>query len=220
MRRTAWGRVVLLLIAAFSVGPMRLARADGASNADTQALTRVEKALHDFDAVELSFVQERIDKAGVAHDRTHGTLQLQKPNRFRWTYVDPAQLIVADGVCLWLYDPDLAQVTVRRLTEALNQTPALLLAGRGHVADGYTVSVAPSVRDLDWVVLAPRDAGREFHSLRLGFKGDALRALEFEDALNEVTRIEFGQIHHGMKFKESVFQFTPPAGVDVIGRHP
>ncbi len=199
---------------------MRLARADGASNADTQALTRVEKALHDFDAVELSFVQERIDKAGVAHDRTHGTLQLQKPNRFRWTYVDPAQLIVADGVCLWLYDPDLAQVTVRRLTEALNQTPALLLAGRGHVADGYTVSVAPSVRDLDWVVLAPRDAGREFHSLRLGFKGDALRALEFEDALNEVTRIEFGQIHHGMKFKESVFQFTPPAGVDVIGRHP
>jgi outer membrane lipoprotein carrier protein len=199
---------------------MRLARADAASNADTQALTRVEKALHDFDAVELSFVQERIDKAGVAHDRTHGTLQLQKPNRFRWTYVDPAQLIVADGVCLWLYDPDLAQVTVRRLTEALNQTPALLLAGRGHVADGYTVSVAPSVRDLDWVVLAPRDAGREFHSLRLGFKGDALRALEFEDALNEVTRIEFGQIHHGMKFKESVFQFTPPAGVDVIGRHP
>jgi outer membrane lipoprotein carrier protein len=207
-------------MAAFSAEPSDFAYADAVSTVDTQALARVEKALHDFDAVEMTFVQERIDKAGVAHERTHGTLQLQKPNRFRWTYVDPAQVIVADGVSLWLYDPDLAQVTVRRLTEALNQTPALLLAGRGHVADGYTASMASSVRGLDWVVLVPKDAAREFRSLRLGFKGDALRGLEFEDALNEVTRIEFGQIHYGMKFKEGVFQFTPPAGVDVIGRHP
>ena len=40
-----------------------------------------------------------------------GSLSLKRPNRFRWTYEAPAELIiVADGEQLWIYDVELKQV--------------------------------------------------------------------------------------------------------------
>ena len=41
-----------------------------------------------------------------------GSLSMKRPNRFRWTYEEPAELtIVADGERLWIYDVELAQVS-------------------------------------------------------------------------------------------------------------
>ncbi len=57
-------------------------------------------------------------------------MQLKRPNKFRWDYNKPyEQQIISDGKQVWLYDTELAQVTVRELSKALGSSPAALLAG-------------------------------------------------------------------------------------------
>ena len=106
---------------------------------------RVKELLEDvFDSKTLSadFVQVVQDKRGQVTDRATGTLKLSRPDRFRWDYAQPyVQTIVADGRKLWLYDPDLGQVTVRSLEQGLGATPAMLLSGSGKVGDAFAVAV-------------------------------------------------------------------------------
>ena len=78
------------------------------------SIARVEAYLASLQTLTAAFVQIVQDKQGQVTERATGTLSISRPNRFRWDYLEPyAQTIVADGKKLWLYDPDLEQVTVR-----------------------------------------------------------------------------------------------------------
>jgi outer membrane lipoprotein carrier protein len=147
-----------------------------------------------------------------------GTLSLQRPNRFRWSYKKPTELvIVADGKKVWMYDVDLAQVTVSPLGDTVGSSPAMLLSGDRDVGDGFNV-VQTFMRDgLEWVKLEPKTGAADFRSVTIGFDGAAPRRLELVDGLNQVTRIALANVVVNPELADSVFQFTPPAGVDVIG---
>jgi outer membrane lipoprotein carrier protein len=194
-----------------------LARADGAADADAAALATVEKAIAALDSVRAEFVQELLDKDGKSVERAVGTLYLKKPGRFRWDYSEPKQLIVSDGNRLWLYDPELEQATVRKVRDTLSQTPAMLLAGESKVADGFTVSAAGRDGGLDWVRLIPKQTDTDFKELRLGFLAGSLKRLEFDNKLNQRTRVDLTRIEKNARLPDSLFRFTAPPGVDVIG---
>jgi outer membrane lipoprotein carrier protein len=187
------------------------------TTADAQALVRVERSLATLDSVRADFVQELVDPRTKSTQRAVGTLSLKKPGRFRWDYTQPAQVIVSDGERLWLYDRDLEQVTVRRVRDTLSQTPAMLLSGQARIRDGFTAHAAPKRDGLDWVRLVPKRADTDFRELRLGFSGDTLQRLEFEDKLNQLTRIELQRVQRNVKLDDSLFRFVPPPGTDVIG---
>lgn len=188
-----------------------------AATSDAQALARVERALAALGSVRAEFVQELIDPRAKTTQRAVGTLSLKKPGRFRWDYTQPAQVIVCDGERLWLYDKDLEQVTVRRVRDTLSQTPAMLLSGQARIRDGFVVTAAPRRDGLDWVRLVPKRADTDFRELRLAFSGDALQRLEFEDKLNQQTRIELKRVERNVPLDDSLFRFVPPPGADVIG---
>jgi outer membrane lipoprotein carrier protein len=202
------GALALLALAA-------IARAD--ASADSAALATVEKAIAALDSVRAEFVQELIDKDGKSVERAVGTLYLKKPGRFRWDYSEPKQLIVSDGERLWLYDPELEQATVRKVRDALSQTPAMLLAGESKVSEGFTVSAAGRDGGLDWVRLVPKQNDTDFKELRLGFAAGSLKRLEFDNKLNQRTRVELTRVEKNSKLPDSLFRFTAPPGVDVIG---
>jgi outer membrane lipoprotein carrier protein len=147
-----------------------------------------------------------------------GTLSLRRPNRFRWVYARPTELtVVADGKRLWVYDVDLAQVTVAPLDPAMGSTPAMLLSGDRNVRDGFEVVQTDRLDGLDWIKLVPKAGGSDFSSVRIGFKGNAPQRLELVDGLNQVTRIELENLAVNPDVAESTFEFEPPPGVDVIG---
>jgi outer membrane lipoprotein carrier protein len=147
-----------------------------------------------------------------------GTLSLRRPNRFRWIYAQPTQLtVVADGKQLWIYDIELAQVTVAPLDSTVESTPAMLLSGDRSVRDGFNVAQAYKRDGLDWVKLVPKKGGTDFSSVLIGFKGKAPQRLELVDGLNQVTRIELENLAVNPDVADSTFEFKPPAGVDVIG---
>lgn len=147
-----------------------------------------------------------------------GTLSLRRPNRFRWIYAQPTQLtVVADGKQLWIYDVELAQVTVAPLDSTVESTPAMLLSGDRSVRDGFNVVQTYKADGLDWIKLVPKKGGGDFSSVRIGFKGEAPQRLELVDGLNQVTRIELENLAVNPDVADSTFEFKPPAGVDVIG---
>lgn len=147
-----------------------------------------------------------------------GKLSLQRPNKFRWSYTKPSELVmVADGKKLWMYDVDLAQVTVSPLDDTVGSSPAMLLSGGRDVRDEFDI-VETFPRDgLEWVKLRPKTGAADFQSVAIGFEGTAPRRLELVDGLNQVTRIELANVVVNPALADSVFEFTPPAGVDVIG---
>ncbi len=135
---------------------------------DRAGLARLRRAyLGSLKTLSADFVQLVQDKRGQLTDRATGTLTLSRPDRFRWDYREPyEQTIVADGRKLWLYDPDLQQVTVRSLEQGLGATPAMLLSGAGKVGDAFKAGPRRSA------------AGHHVVPARAGAAGFGFRARE------------------------------------------
>ena len=90
---------------------------------------QLEAFLSGLRTLESEFQQTLFDENLEQLEESRGLLFLQRPKRFRWDYRTPhAQLIVADGVKVWIYDRELAQVTVQTMDDTLGATPALLRA--------------------------------------------------------------------------------------------
>jgi outer membrane lipoprotein carrier protein len=174
--------------------------------------------LEGFGSFQAEFRQLSSNSAGDRTTESAGTLYLQKPGRFRWDYRKPdEQLIVSDGAKVWLYDVQLEQVTVKTLDESLSTTPALLLAGRSTITNGFTVIGLGNRAGIDWLQLTPKRTDTDFVEFRLGFASGELKVMELKDKLQQSTRIEFSRIRRNPQLAAGLFTFVPPAGVDVIG---
>jgi outer membrane lipoprotein carrier protein len=208
--RVAGARALALIVAA--LWPV-------ASLAAADAVACVDAYLGSLKTLTADFVQVVQDKRGQVTDRATGTLTLARPDRFRWDYAEPyVQTIVADGQKLWLYDPDLQQVTVRSLEQGLGATPAMLLSGAGKVGDAFKAGAIESRQGLKWCRLVPVQQGSDFERVSLAFDASAeLTAMELVDKLGQTTTIEFRQLRRGAKVSDSQFRFVPPPGADVIG---
>ncbi len=149
-----------------------------------------------------------------------GSFEFQRPSRFRFTYRKPfPQTIVADGQTLWLYDPDLNQVTARRQSQALGTTPAALIAAAPDLAalrQEFELSAAPDRDGLQWVQATPKAREGALRGMRVGFRGSELAALEIQDSLGQLSVLRFGRMEINLALPAETFQFRPPPGADVL----
>ena len=163
------------------------------------------------------FEQTLTDARGKVLQQSSGKFLLQRPGRFRWDYQAPyKQLIVANGQKIWIYDPDLEQVTVKPQATALGSAPAELLSSGESLAANFTVSELGKEDGLDWYELKPKDAETGFDSVRLSFRGRDLEMMKLSDALGQFTLLRFSNIQHNPKISAEQFTFTPPPGVDIV----
>lgn len=165
------------------------------------------------------FTQQVFDAQGKLKETSSGQVALMAPRQFRWEYVKPyPQLIVADGKKVWIYDPDLSQVTVRPqgVEEQSNPLAALINPSK---LDAMFVVKENGVSDgLQWLTLTPKNAeDASFRTARLGFTGATLARMEIVDALGQRTKIKFDRWKRNPAFAAGKFKYTPPKGVDVIG---
>lgn len=217
------GRGMLATLVLFvATAPVVLA-ADPQPIASVQSgYERVDRFMQGLTGLEASFKQVLRDSRGQMAEQSSGTLKVSRPDRFRWDYAVPhAQVIVSDGARLWLYDPDLEQVTVRALDQSLAGTPAMLLSGGGNLRDAFTVErVEQGAEGTFWVQLVPKRGDTDFRRVRLGFRGYLLRFMELDDKLNQTTVLEFVGLKRNPPLDAGQFAFKPPAGADVIGDAP
>jgi outer membrane lipoprotein carrier protein len=163
------------------------------------------------------FEQQVLDRNGKVVERAAGTFAFARPGKFRWTYEKPnKQLLVGDGQKLWIYDPDLAQVTVKRIDQAISSTPAPLLAGMDDITRLFTLKDAGSADGLDWVEALPKAQDTGFERVRLGLQGGTLAAMELHDQLGGRTMLRFSDLRANAPVAADTFKFTPPKGADVL----
>ena len=156
---------------------------------------------------------------GVKKNRTTtGVLEISRPNKFRWEYVEDGQLIVSNGKTIYIYDKQLQQVTEKKLDASLGKSPALLLAGGSNIKRDDTVSNLPESAGLQWVNLVPKKAedNNGFKLVQIGFKQNTLAQMKFVDSFDNKSTITFTNVKTGIALPASDFTFTPQAGVDVI----
>ena len=165
------------------------------------------------------FEQKLYDLDGRLKERSSGRVALSAPRLFRWEYTTPyEQLIVADGEKVWVFDPDLEQVTVRAQGPEEQNSPLAALVDPGRLEREFKVREGGESEGLEWLVLAPRDAEQaSFSSARLGFRGNALVRMEVVDTLGQRSELVFSAWVRNPSFGEATFRFVPPAGVDVVG---
>lgn len=184
--------------------------------AHADALDTLRDFVRDVKSGRATFTQQLTSADGQKKRTSSGTFAFERPNRFRFEYAKPfEQLIVSDGQKVWVYDVDLNQVTQRRLSQALGATPAALLAGAA-LDKEFELTALPSQDGIDWVQALPRRKDGAFQSMRIGFRGKELAAVEILDSFGQRSRLDFSQYEANAAIPASTWRFTPPAGADVI----
>ncbi|MCO5787585.1 outer membrane lipoprotein carrier protein LolA [Pseudomonas sp. G11-1] len=182
-----------------------------------EAAERLNELLSRAQTMTGGFSQMTLSSNGANLQETTGTLALKRPGMFRW-HTDPPleQLLVSDGERIWLYDPDLQQVTIQAVDKRLSHTPALLLSG--------DVSQLQESFDIDWskgssvqdFTLTPKDADSMFDSLRVSFSDGVINDMQMSDPVGQRTNILFRNVELNAPLDDAQFTFEVPDGVDVI----
>ena len=145
-----------------------------------------------------------------------GSFEFQRPGRFKFVYKKPfEQTIVADGQKVWIYDADLNQVSSRKLSAAIGATPAALLAG-GNLEKDFELSPLPAADGLEWTAAKPKAKEGSFESLKVGFRGKELAAVEIVDSFGQRSLLQFSQFKPNAATAADAFKFVVPKGADVV----
>lgn len=164
------------------------------------------------------FQQRLYDARGALLRETGGELWAQRPDRFRWVVQPPfAETLVGDGHMLWLWDPDLEQVTVRPYDARMQGTPALLLSGRpDELVRGFRVDRVHADASGAEFRLTPRDDDGLFSSLDLTFARGLPATLVIHDGLGQRTEVTFQDFDPAAPVDADRFSFQVPEGADVL----
>lgn len=189
----------------------------GAQSAETPA-ARLRQALSGLRAFESSFEQQLFDETGALLETSQGTVAIARPGRFDWHYDKPyVQRIVSDGKLLWVYDADLAQVTINTIDPRVADSPARLLGEDFDLEATFKVEDAKPENDLHWIRLQPRAEGRQFREVFIGLASDEhLESMRLRDNLGQTTVIRFQAVKRNPVLDPARFTFVPPKGVDII----
>jgi outer membrane lipoprotein carrier protein len=188
------------------------------SIAEASAISSLKTFVRDTRTVRATFSQTVLDRNMQVVQKGGGTMQFERPGKFRWVYEKPyKQLIVGDGAKVWFYDQDLNQVTVRKLDVAIGSSPAALLAGSGDIENDFDLSEINPEGDTEWLEAKPKARESTFEWVRLGFSRDGvLKAMELHDNFGQTTMLAFSRLERNPRIPAELFKFSPPEGADVI----
>lgn len=186
--------------------------------ASAQQSTLLDEFTRDLSGLDGRFEQRVLDADGREIEQSSGRVAIAVPRQFRWEYESPfPQLIVADGDRVFIYDPDLEQVTVRRQSDEEQSSPLAALIEPGALERQFVVEFEQPRDGTEWVRLTPRGEETAFTVAELGLRNGELLEMHMTDSLGQRTEILFSDWRRNPVFPSSTFRFVPPPGVDVVG---
>lgn len=164
------------------------------------------------------FEQTLRDAEGEPIESSAGHFVLQRPGRFFWHTRQPfEQQLISDGNTIWLYDPDLMQVTVRPVTDELNNTPAALLSESAEsLAEAFLITRSVGQQGRVVFGLTPVDKDSLFARLELEFDAKNLQRIVVHDSLGQTTEFKLTNTERNQPVDATQFTFSAPEGVDVL----
>jgi outer membrane lipoprotein carrier protein len=185
------------------------------------ARARLDAFAQNLHSLTGQFSQTLIDINGQGSKTSSGTLALQAPRQFRWETLTPyKQTIVADGSRVWMYDPELDQVTVRVQSAEEAHSPLTVLTDVSQLDRNFKVAERGERDGLQWLRLTSTAKDPQFDYADLGFDANGLARMTFRDQLGSTTDIRFSNWQRNVAIPPATFNFVPPPGADVIGDAP
>ncbi|MDC1512838.1 outer membrane lipoprotein chaperone LolA [Porticoccaceae bacterium] len=184
------------------------------SGGTPEDIQQLRDLLQPITSLSARFQQQITDGDGYELQASEGLFQVSQPNRLRWVVETPMpQQIIADGVTLWIYDPDLEQVIIQPFNDDIAATPAILFSGDlDQLDDAYFVTQLAEGR----FELRPEQGGSLFDSMTIVFDGAKPASIALTDTLGQVTSISFTELDINPALSGDLFVFEAPDGVDVI----
>lgn len=185
------------------------------------ARARLDTFATDLHSLTGHFSQTLTNVNGQASKTSSGTLALEAPREFRWDTLKPyKQTIVADGGRVWMYDPELEQVTVRKQSTEEAHSPLTVLTDLKQLDKEFKASERGEHDGLVWLRLTSTSEDPQFAWVDLGFDTKGLARMAFRDQLGSNTEIRFSDWQRNPSLPVGTFTFVPPKGADVIGDVP
>lgn len=151
-----------------------------------------------------------------------GTVAIKRPGRMRWVYTQPERKeFVSDGTRIYSYLPADRQVIIGPVPSSDQTTPAMFLAGRGHLVRDFAVTFAElrgAAPGLLGLKLVPKRADPELEWLVLGVDPLTfqIRHLVAVDGQGGQSTFTFSNLKENRNLSDKIFTFQVPRGVDVI----
>ncbi|SDR89292.1 outer membrane lipoprotein chaperone LolA [Pseudomonas oryzae] len=204
--------VRVLLLAALAVVGLNVQAAE-----DEQSVKRLTELLGQAQTLTGRFSQLTLDGSGTQLQEASGEMALKRPGLLRWhTDAPMEQLLVSNGEKVWLYDPDLQQVTIQDLDQRMTHTPALLLSGDvSKIRENFTISHKEGGSVVDFI-LKPKAKDTLFDTLRLSFRNGVINDMQLIDSIGQRTNILFLGVKLNQPLADNQFTFQVPEGADVI----
>jgi outer membrane lipoprotein carrier protein len=169
-----------------------------------------------------NFVQESTIKSLGKKQQAEGVVYFKKPGKMNWTYTKPTkQQIISDGKNLWNYRPEDKQVVLARMTQAFqSKAPSTFLAGIGNLRKDFQARFVknPAPGNPYSLELTPLEAQGGLEKLFLLVDPETfnIHQAKIQDAMGNITQMNFTQIRFNNNLADSLFTFTPPQGVEVF----
>ncbi len=176
--------------------------------------------------LQANFTQTIYNKRGT--ETSEGKMWVAKPGKFYWDYQRPnPQKIISNGKKVYHYDIDLEQISVRSRSELVGDVAVELLNGDDNVSRNYKVertvkNLAPS-RLQKYIGsgvsyrLKPKTHQEEYDALWVVLDGNAITAVMIDGGGTQ-TILTFSDMKRNTGIPAKQFEFTPPPGVDIVGK--
>ena len=187
------------------------------AHADAQDVTRLSQLLEKSKTISANFSQLTLAAGGTQLQEAKGEMSVQRPGLFYWhTEAPQEQTMISDGQKVTLWDPDLEQVTIKKLDQRLTQTPALLLSGDvSKISESFDISSKQAGEVMEFT-LKPKTKDTLFDSLNLSFRNGMINNMRLMDSVGQRTDIVFSGVKANEPIPASKFKFVIPKGADVI----
>ena len=198
-----------LLICAFFKG----------SFAQQEALARLDSLLANINSLTADVVQLIVESDGGILEESNIKMLLKKPNGFYWETITPYQeLIVTNGIKLWNYQPDLEQVVIEDWDVSKSELAAQLLSGKTENLDSQYIieELSDTNNDSQEFVLTPVDADSIYTQISINFITSELDLIYLNSRNGQQTVWRFDAIERNQILEDSLFDFQPQAGIEII----
>lgn len=180
------------------------------------AAVELKKSLDSVEAWQGRFEQVLSDKSGEKLQTSAGQFTLKRPGYFYWKTDPPyEQLVIGTPEKVWVYDPDLEQVTIRPNRQQQDSPASILSGDLDYLKNQFSIESSGDEKSRRYV-LKPLDPESSYKTVTLVFQKGGLTELRFVDKLDQTTDIQFKDTVRNPDVAEDLFTFEAPDGVDVI----
>lgn len=225
-----WVLAAPLLAASGGFSPTALAQATPPAPAppaekavDSEKIAEKVQAFYDSAKTYSAGFQQRYTI--YAYNRTKdssGKVVFAKPGQMRWTYTNNGNVVVSDGKNLKIYEQENRQMYIQAVEKAQYAAALSFLWGEGSLKKSFVLTLLNS-NELGFpgghVLLGtPRSPTPAFQKILfyIDSKTFQVRRVLLIDAQKNRNRFDFDTARVNETVPPSLFQFTPPAGTNVV----